>query len=427
MNILKQTWAQLRSQRMLTVLGITGTALSIFLIMVVVMIHQIKILPFAPESYRGRMLHVKYALTESENGSASGGMSYTLAKSLTENLPSAEAATIYQNDCSSEIAKVPGIGKTKLDFRAVDDKFWQVFDFRFLQGKPFDKADFDAGLPKAVITRMAALRLFGTEQAVGREFRHGRHNYRVVGVVKDVSTLADCAYSEVWIPATCSRLIKEEWSSNGMMGYFSLTILARDAKDFEAIRNEYNDNVRRHNDKIKATTWKYNPLGSPYDQEAYAVSEWSNVAPDVDKATRDRLVVYLILLIVPAINLSGMTESRLRRRVAEIGVRRAYGSTRGGVFGQLIGESLIITLAAGVIGWLASIVFAMSFSSDIFSDGESWSAVSSNPPEVSLDMLVQWPVFFTVLGFCFILNLLSNSLPAWRASRNSIVRSLAGE
>ncbi|MBP3589905.1 MAG: ABC transporter permease, partial [Muribaculaceae bacterium] len=171
MNILKQTWAQLRSQRMLTVLGITGTALSIFLIMVVVMIHQIKILPFAPESYRGRMLHVKYALTESENGSASGGMSYTLAKSLTENLPSAEAATIYQNDCSSEIAKVAGIGKTKLDFRAVDDKFWHVFDFRFLQGKPFDKADFDAGLPKAVITRKAALKLFGMEQAVGREFR----------------------------------------------------------------------------------------------------------------------------------------------------------------------------------------------------------------------------------------------------------------
>ncbi len=122
-----------------------------------------------------------------------------------------------------------------------------------------------------------------------------------------------------------------------------------------------------------------------------------------------------------------MTESRLRRRVAEIGVRRASGSTRGKVFGQLISESLIITLAAGVIGWLASIIFAMCFSSDVFSDGESWSAVSSNPPEVSIDMLVQWPVFFTVLGFCFILNLLSNSLPAWRASRNSIVRSLAGE
>ena len=128
-ELLRQTWAQLRSQRMLTVLGITGTALSIFLIMVVVMIHQIKILPFAPESNRGRMLHVQHALIEREDGSASGGISYEFAKSLSENLPSAEATAIYQSDCSSEIAKVPGIGKTKLDFRAVDDKFWQVFDF----------------------------------------------------------------------------------------------------------------------------------------------------------------------------------------------------------------------------------------------------------------------------------------------------------
>jgi putative ABC transport system permease protein len=54
----------------------------------------------------------------------------------------------------------------------------------------------------------------------------------------------------------------------------------------------------------------------------------ANIEPDVDQARRQRLIIFIILLIVPAINLSSMTQSRLRQRVAEIGVRRAFGSTR---------------------------------------------------------------------------------------------------
>ena len=43
----------------------------------------------------------------------------------------------------------------------------------------------------------------------------------------------------------------------------------------------------------------------------------------MNAARRQRIVIFVILLIVPAINLSSMTQSRLRQRVSEIGVRRA--------------------------------------------------------------------------------------------------------
>ena len=41
-----------------------------------------------------------------------------------------------------------------------------------------------------------------------------------------------------------------------------------------------------------------------------------------------------------------MTQSRLRQRVAEIGVRRAFGSTRIEMVGQIVMENLVITLLA---------------------------------------------------------------------------------
>ena len=56
----KQALAQLRQQPIISAVSIIGTALAIFLIMLVVMMQQVKTAPFAPESNRDRFLHVKY-------------------------------------------------------------------------------------------------------------------------------------------------------------------------------------------------------------------------------------------------------------------------------------------------------------------------------------------------------------------------------
>lgn len=53
-----------------------------------------------------------------------------------------------------------------------------------------------------------------------------------------------------------------------------------------------------------------------------------------------------------------MTQSRLRQRVSEIGVRRAFGSTRTEMIGQIVMENLVVTLLAGAVGLLFSILFA---------------------------------------------------------------------
>lgn len=42
-----QAWAQLRQQPMISAVTIAGTALAIFLIMLVVMMQQVKVAPFA--------------------------------------------------------------------------------------------------------------------------------------------------------------------------------------------------------------------------------------------------------------------------------------------------------------------------------------------------------------------------------------------
>ena len=62
----QQAWAQLRQQPLISGVTVAGTALSIFLIMLVVMMQQVQIEPFAPESNRDRFLHVKWGSITNE-------------------------------------------------------------------------------------------------------------------------------------------------------------------------------------------------------------------------------------------------------------------------------------------------------------------------------------------------------------------------
>ncbi len=59
-SIIKQAVAQLKLQPIISAVSIIGTALAIFLIMLVLMMQQVKTAPFAPESNRDRFLHALY-------------------------------------------------------------------------------------------------------------------------------------------------------------------------------------------------------------------------------------------------------------------------------------------------------------------------------------------------------------------------------
>ena len=62
----------MHEQPLISIVSIVGTTLSLFLIMLVVMMQQVKVAPFAPESNRDRMLHVKYASLQTSYGCNNG-------------------------------------------------------------------------------------------------------------------------------------------------------------------------------------------------------------------------------------------------------------------------------------------------------------------------------------------------------------------
>lgn len=420
-----QAWAQLRQQPLISTVSIAGTALAIFLIMLVVMMQQVKVEPFAPESNRDRFLHVKWmSITNKDwgGGTSNGPMSARTARECFQALKTPEAVTVYSVFPASTPVSLPGQPATGVDLLQTDDVFWKVFDFSFIDGKPFDKATFDAGQPVAVITESVARTLFGTTEVTGSEFLLSHAPYRVAGVVKDVSLLANSAYGQVWVPYTSTDITEDTWAGDHM-GMMSCTMLAHSREDFPAIREETERRKQEYNTIIGKDGWEMIYRNRPYDQEKNAIAFGANVEPDVNAARRQRVVIFIILLIVPAINLSSMTQSRLRQRVAEIGVRRAFGSTRMELMGQIVSENLVVTLLAGVVGLLLSVAFAY-LGNELFFAQEFTQTL--NPPAVDASILLHASTFGWALLFCFVLNLMSSGIPAWKASRVGIVNALSG-
>lgn len=422
----QQAWAQLKQQPLISAVSIAGTALAIFLIMLVVMMQQVKVAPFAPESNRDRFLHVHYMSINNKewgDGTSNGPMGVKTARECFKSLKTPEAVTIYTCMVISTPVNLSGQPTTGIDLLQTDDTFWHVFDFSFIAGKPYDQATFDAGLPVAVITESVARRLFQTTDAVGREFLLNHAPYSVVGVVKDVSTLANTAYAQVWVPFTSTEITKESWNDD-LMGMMSLTILAKSRDDFPAIREEAERRRQEYNTIIGEQGYSLIYRNRPYDQEKSAAGFSANNEPDVEQARRQRLIIFIILLIVPAINLSSMTQSRLRQRVSEIGVRRAFGSTKAELMGQIIAENLVVTLMAGALGLLLSVAFAYLGNTVLFAQEFSQTL---SPPAVDASILLHASTFGWALLFCFVLNLLSTGIPAWKASRVGIVNALGGK
>lgn len=420
----KQALWHLRENPVISWISIVGTALSICMIMVIVITLRVRVADCEPEVNRSRSLYVPNmsyrAKGDTSGSSANSRMSVQTGRECFKALTTAEAVTLVSQPGKVR-ASLPAGVKMTADKIETDEAFWKIFQFRFLDGKPFTGSDVQSGLPRVVIAASVARRLFGRTDVTGQHLELNHVDFRVCGVVADVSMLATDAYAQVWIPYTAGDAEANSWGYN-LMGPMRAVILAHSRTDFPAIRQECERLRQKYNDAQDGVEVFYR--GQPDTQFTHLYRTWSQ-EPDIQGVVLRYVVVILILLIVPAINLSSMTLSRMRKRMAEIGVRKAFGATANELMRQVFLENLLLTCLAGLLGLLLS--YAATFVLNGFLFGNSTNAYYSGETTLTAGTLLSPWIFLVAFAFCLLMNLLSAGIPAWRASRMNIVESINGK
>lgn len=413
---LKQALAQLRQHPLISVISIVGTAVTIAFVMVVVMIYDFRTMNLPPESDRSEMVYTGVGITyrKLDQTNRNGGMGRRAFEALFTDLPGVKEVTwyrgIYKTPCC-----LPASNEVNNYFvRPVADNWFRFFDYEFVAGRPFTREEYDARRWVAVITERMAMQLFGDTDVVGKEFQSNFFPVKVVGVIKNVNAIFQTAYADAFVPFSLEN--EDSYASwTGGLGGIRLGLLKLEPGTRPS---EVRAEVQHRQERLNSSTTEYAfEMDELYTHTEYTFFRGKDVSAPLVYG-----MLLLVLLIVPAINISGMTHAQMQERVTEIAVRKAYGASRLSVMVRLFSENLLMVFLGGVLGYLLSCVLVWLGRVWLFGSGEV------ELSGISLDggLLFRPVLFVLVFGVCIIFNLLSVLLPVWMVTRRTIATTIKG-
>lgn len=412
----KELW---KSNPLFSTISVLATALTITFVMVLYMVYAFRTTDMEPEINRSRTLYSDfgYSYMTKDRSQANRGMSYTAAKNIFGDLKHAETVSYFVN--KGEGAGFVGTSRANFEKKIVspvDDNYFRVFSFDFIAGGPFTPEQADAARREAIITDKVAMQFFNTTDVIGKNIMIRFADYRITGVVRSVSSLFNKAYSDVWTVTDKNAM---NWGSNqseGLVGNCLVAVVAKKDSSLKALQKEIDENISALNNNLREFT---------FEQTMHTQAQSNFFKGNRINPIQIFIILILVLLIVPAINMSGLLSTQIRKRSAEIGIRKAYGASNVQIGGQLLFENLLLTLAGGIIGLLFSISAILLFKNALLGDSMTINVVESF--HLPLSAFFKPLLFVAAFLFCLIINFLSAIIPVWNASNTTIIETIKGE
>lgn len=127
----------------------------------------------------------------------------------------------------------------------VDAEFWNILDFKFLEGKSFSEITVANRVREVVIKQEAAQAYFGKQESyVGREFVWGtKGTFKVVGVIDKTASSNEAVIADLFFPITFANENELDYDY-GHLGSCHVILLAANSGDLDKISAEL-DKVER--------------------------------------------------------------------------------------------------------------------------------------------------------------------------------------
>lgn len=420
---LSRIWRESRANPGFTLLYLGGVAFAVAFTMLYAIIYYVNLAPIYPEYNRSLTSYSNYVQirNDSTKSTYAGLLSRDFIKDFIENSENIEYCSYNVPSSNSQSIITPPNGKQDFSVpnKYTDSNFFKLYEYEFIAGRPFNEVEVNAEMPLfAVLTESIAERLYGSaEEAIGKEATINYKSYRIVGVVRRGTPIAYNSYAEIFMPYTLIPSGERKGNLRDYRGQISACIKFKDSKQRELFEKEFADKINRTHDSdgfhlnAKLQSHVVKTLGG--DENLSSKEILKTIA-----------IMLAVLLIVPAINISGMISGQMDRRMAEIGIRRSFGATRGQLTSQVMFENFVLTLTGGLLGLLIAwiiIVFCRQWMLNILIN--AWEMIDA-PIDISAEMLFSPAIFISTLLLCLLLNTLSAYIPVRLSLRRQIVTSL---
>lgn len=434
MRYLRQALAMMREEKLYSAMYICGTALAIAFTMLIAEVFYIKVADIAPEVNRSKTYYLNSFFVGERHAPVSIYSDTFRDLFQTMQTPECVMATTDFQMWESAFMKLPdNVHDHGVRVKLTEPGFFRFYQFTFTEGAPFTQDDFDNRSRTVVVTTEVAELIFGKgAKAVGQRIYVNNRDFTICGVVETPSSLTEKCVADIWCP----------YNAQGLMD--NLHIIG---KDGEVVKGEYKINSPLHvafavpADKrdaflkeMKEVEARYNSMhkDEPVDMiarlETHNASVWQEIGA-MFQVWDENLYWYvtsaiLLLLLVPALNLSGMVASRMEHRLPEMAIRKAFGAKRRTLLWQVIMENLLLTLVGGAIGLCLAWTALYSWRDWVFYIFSMNSSLYESVPIIKGEMFFGPAIFLIALLICTLLNVLAATLPAWLSLRKPIVESM---
>jgi len=290
-------------------------------------------------------------------------------------------------------------------------RYADVTNARAAKGRWLCPLDFAHSRPVCVLTHEMARELSPVESPLGHVLRFGDASFQVIGVLEQRrggSSKGKSSADEpmgAYTPLSALRERYGDINAKQMPGSIDISrvevheaqIKAQDTEDVLAVA----ENIRTMLEKNHANE----------DYAIFVPLEELRLAEDTARIWTIVLAcVAGISLLVGGIGVMNVMLATVTERTREVGIRRALGATKRHILSQFLVESLVLTLAGGILG----VAFGL-----LLPEMVKWFT----------DVKVRTPLYsvFLAPGISFLVGLLSGIYPAWKAANMDPVDALRHE
>jgi putative ABC transport system permease protein len=342
-NYLKTTIRNILNNKTISFINISGLAISMacaFLILLWIQDEK------SYDSYHkdvDRIYRIAYEKKSSKAIHKYASTTGALAIALRNDYPQVEKVTRILPQPGQIIQSTPDKLFTEKNFFIIDEDFFDIYTLPFVYGsaqKPF------AGKQSLVISRRIALKYFGNEHAIGKQFKIGANTLTVSGVIQDSPHNSQLQF-DFLMPMKPIEQIKliTDWSVR--ISIFTFVKLKKEVdplqfeKSIRHISKVYNGkNMAQENTE---ETFFLQPI-----KDIYLHSNLEGEVPNSGNA----LYVYvfyiaaIIIILIACINFINLTTSRASLRYKEIAMRKVVGATKFQIITQSFFEITFMELIA---------------------------------------------------------------------------------
>jgi putative ABC transport system permease protein len=228
-------------------------------------------------------------------------------------------------------------------FLFADSSFFRIFSFRLARGKA---SEILIAPKQIVITESMAKKYFGKEDPVGKTLRiSNSDDFTVTGIAEDPPSNSQLIFDFIASFSSLDASKTEEWRTANYITYF----LLNDPGQLPALQHGVTQFMKRRQLRMETgvegsdyLTYNLEPLN-----KVHLYSSLDGTEPNGNITYIYILgAIAALILLVACVNYTNLATAQSAARSGEISIRKVLGAHPRQLFGQYLGESVLLSFIA---------------------------------------------------------------------------------